>query len=115
MPTTPADAERLLAVTPIHLAGPGHEDVPWHLGAHFGWFRHDSADPDVALVSACERATLTRPAAAPAGQGRLTLTVGDDRFGEPWSVSFDEQAPTEITASVLYAVAYGLNEWPGLR
>ncbi|MET8623699.1 hypothetical protein ABZW30_08075 [Kitasatospora sp. NPDC004669] len=111
MPTT--DPDQLLAVTPIHLAGPGHEDVPWHLGAYFGWF-HDTAGPDAILVSACERATLARSAAAPAGQGRLTLTVYDDQFGEPWSVSFDEQAPSEITASVLYAVAYGLDQWPGL-
>ncbi|MEY9949588.1 DUF317 domain-containing protein [Kitasatospora sp. GAS1066B] len=112
--TATADAEQLLAVMPVHLAGPGSEDVPFHLGAYFEWFRPVTADPDVVMISPCKRATLSRSPQSPAGLGRLTLTVRDDLLGTSWSATFDEQAPSEITASVLYAFAYGLDQWPGL-
>ncbi|MEU9074537.1 DUF317 domain-containing protein [Kitasatospora sp. NPDC048538] len=100
MPTAPTITDHVL-VRPLHLAGPGTEDFAFHLGAHYGWYRPESADRDIVLASPNGDLTLARHP----GTGRWRVTAPSPIAPAAWSIDFDDRTPSEITAAVLYTLA----------
>nr|BEK67524.1 hypothetical protein KPHV_47510 [Kitasatospora purpeofusca] len=105
MPTAflpPADP--LLAVRPVHLAGPGDTDLPSLLTAEHGWFRPYNSPTHVVLVSGTSGIALSNGS----DQAPLSLT------GIGWSIGFCHQVPAEITRALLNEAATSTRTTPGL-
>ncbi|MEU4113282.1 hypothetical protein AB0F71_02120 [Kitasatospora sp. NPDC028055] len=105
MPTAfSVSTDPLLAVRPVHLAGPGEVDLPSLLTADHGWFRPYNSPTHVVLVSDTNGIALSnRP-------GPMPLALS----GIGWSVAFCHQVPAEITQSLLDEAATGLHKHPNL-
>ncbi|MFD0274313.1 hypothetical protein ACFVHB_10445 [Kitasatospora sp. NPDC127111] len=105
MPTASiAPTNPLLAVRPVHLAGPGDTDLPSLLTAEHGWFRPYTAPAHVVLVSDTNGIALSNGS----GPAPLSLT------GIGWSVGFCHQVPAEIARALLDEAATGTRHTPGL-
>ncbi|MFC9331725.1 DUF317 domain-containing protein [Kitasatospora sp. NPDC057015] len=106
MPTAPTSDT---LVRPLHLAGPGRRDFAADLVTHFGWSAPPAAGDDVLLASPDGQALLAlRPDPA-----RWEVTVpSPHQRGFRWTAAFDDHAPSEIAAGVLYTLAHGLEHWP---
>ncbi|MGW2397111.1 hypothetical protein ACWCYY_11215 [Kitasatospora sp. NPDC001664] len=105
MPTaslTPTDP--LLAVQPVHLAGPGDTDLPPLLAAEHGWFRPYNSPTHLVLVSDTNGIALSN------GPALTSLSLS----GIGWSVDFCHQVPTEITQALLDGAASGVRHTPDL-
>ncbi|MEV0188426.1 DUF317 domain-containing protein [Kitasatospora purpeofusca] len=107
MPTAPADH---VLVRPLHLAGRGTPDFGLNLVTHFGWRVPPPTDDDeVLLASPDGQAHLAwRPAT-----GQWDVTVPSRHWTRSgWKATFDDHAPSEIAAAVLYALAHALQHQP---
>ncbi|MCG6496949.1 DUF317 domain-containing protein [Kitasatospora sp. A2-31] len=107
MPTAPADH---VLVRPLHLAGRGNPDFGLNLVTHFGWRVPPPTDDDeILLVSPDGQAHLAwRPAT-----GQWDVTVPSRHWTRSgWTATFDDHAPSEIAAAVLYALAHALQHQP---
>ncbi|MCX4758752.1 DUF317 domain-containing protein [Kitasatospora purpeofusca] len=107
MPTAPADH---VLVRPLHLAGRGNPDFGLNLVTHFGWRVPPPTDDDeILLVSPDGQAHLAwRPTT-----GQWDVTVPSRHWTRSgWTAAFDDHAPSEIAAAVLYALAHALQHQP---
>ncbi|MEU3573219.1 hypothetical protein AB0E96_33050 [Kitasatospora sp. NPDC036755] len=104
MPTASlAPTDPLLAVRPVHLAGPGDTDLPSLLTTEHGWFRPYNSPTHVVLVSGTTGIALSNGS----GTAPLSLT------GIGWSIGFCHQVPAEITRALLDEAAAGTRHTPG--
>ncbi|MFJ1931667.1 hypothetical protein ACIPLC_15700 [Kitasatospora sp. NPDC086801] len=108
MPSASTATDSLLLVRPVHLAGPGDADLPYHLAAHHGWFRPYDASPRVVLVSDTDGLTLSHRA------GPAPWSLAGPKLGSDWSIVFDDQVPAEIAQALLDDAATGVRRTPEL-
>ncbi|MFJ4676901.1 hypothetical protein [Kitasatospora sp. NPDC088783] len=110
LPTAPD-----LLVRPLHLAGPGtgSEDIVSDLVDHFGWRRPRNPYGTPILRCPQGRAWLTRRFDFFGDSSGWEVDISDPTWTRvPWSVSFDDAAPGEITATVLSTLAHRLEYSP---
>jgi len=111
LPISPptANADQLVHVRPLYLAGPGRTSFATTLAEQFDWHRPEDATEDTVLQSPCGQVTLSRAAGDTPGSTRWSFSTYDAYWSaRRWTAQFDDLTPDELISAFAMTLADSL-------